>query len=67
MVHILLLVALIFIAKSLEPRPLLDKYGRGRIYHGVNIAYKIPPYLPSSSSFSPELSFTLQDIEYLKS
>ncbi len=25
----------------------IDEYGRVRIFHGVNVVYKVPPYLPN--------------------
>ena len=67
MVSILILSSLILLVACFEPKPLLDKYGRGMIYHGVNIGYKIPPYLPSTKSFSPEESLSAEDIKYLLS
>lgn len=45
----------------------IDEYGRTRIFHGVNIVYKLPPYIPANDKFDPYLSFTAdEDIKYLK-
>lgn len=37
------------------------------IYHGVNIVYKVDPYLPSRDKFDPELSLTDSEIDDLVS
>jgi endoglycosylceramidase len=44
----------------------IDEYGRSRIFHGVNIVYKLPPYIPSDDKFDPYLSFNDDDIAYMK-
>ena len=36
-----------------------------RYYHGVNVVYKSPPYLPIFDHFDPQLSFSEQDMKYL--
>ncbi|TNV80334.1 hypothetical protein FGO68_gene8931 [Halteria grandinella] len=46
-------------------RQLLDDSNRTVIFHGVNMVYKVPPYIPQGSNFDPELSVTDQDIEDL--
>lgn len=28
-------------------RQIKDQYGRSVIFHGVNVVYKIPPYIPT--------------------
>ena len=33
-----------------------DETGRSIIFHGVNVVYKIDPYIPSSGDFDPENS-----------
>lgn len=65
--HIFWLFVGLALVNSFTPKTLEDSLGRGVIYHGVNVAYKIPPYLPSNTTFSPETSLTNLDIEYLKS
>lgn len=45
----------------------MDESGRARIFHGVNVVFKLPPYIPSNGPFDPFLSFNFQeDINYLK-
>jgi len=43
-----------------------DENGRHRIFHGVNIVYKMPPYIPSNGTFDPFLSFNNEDLAYMK-
>ena len=42
-----------------------DSYGRSVIFHGVNVVYKIPPYLPSSDHFDAQLSLTDAELDQL--
>ncbi len=42
-----------------------DKYNRTVIFHGVNVVYKVPPYVPSYNGFNPELSLADADIDNL--
>jgi hypothetical protein len=44
----------------------VDEHGRERFYHGLNVVYKSPPYLPVFDSFDPQLSFSEQDMAYFK-
>lgn len=44
----------------------IDKLGRSRIFHGVNIVYKLPPYIPIDGEFEPLLGFNNDDVSYLK-
>jgi endoglycosylceramidase len=43
----------------------IDEYGRVRIFHGVNVVYKIPPYLPDLTNFDPQNSLTNDDLNNL--
>lgn len=43
----------------------LDEYDRVRIFHGVNVVYKIPPYLPNLTDFDPQNSLTNDDLNNL--
>jgi endoglycosylceramidase len=43
-----------------------DENGRHRIFHGVNIVYKMPPYIPSNDTFDPFNSFNNEDLAYMK-
>ena len=36
------------------------------MFHGVNIVYKQPPYIPSNGNFTPDTSLTDEDINDLK-
>jgi endoglycosylceramidase len=42
-----------------------DEYGRVRIFHGVNAVYKIPPWVPNTSDWDPQLSLSSKDVEDL--
>jgi len=44
----------------------IDENGRHRIFHGVNIVYKLPPYIPTNETFHPFLSFNSDDLVYMK-
>ncbi|TPX57970.1 hypothetical protein PhCBS80983_g03444 [Powellomyces hirtus] len=46
---------------------LLDSQNRTRIFHGVNVVYKRPPYHPPLTTFSPIDSFTPLDARILSS
>jgi endoglycosylceramidase len=35
------------------------------VLHGVNVVYKVDPYIPSSDAFNPELSLTDDEIASL--
>jgi endoglycosylceramidase len=43
----------------------LDEYGRVHLFHGVNVVYKIPPYLPNLTDFDPQNSLTNDDLTNL--
>lgn len=44
-----------------------DEANRSVLFHGVNIVYKVPPYLPSlRGDFDPELSLNQFDIDNLR-
>ena len=43
----------------------IDEYGRVRIFHGVNVVYKIPPYVPDLVNFDPQNSLTATDLNNL--
>lgn len=48
-----------------ESQHFIDEYGRVRIFHGVNVVYKIPPYLPNLTQFDPQNSLTNDDLNNL--
>ncbi|CAF3794333.1 unnamed protein product [Adineta steineri] len=43
----------------------IDEYGRVRIFHGVNVVYKLPPFLPNLTDFDPQNSLTNDDLNNL--
>jgi endoglycosylceramidase len=47
-------------------RQFIDESGRTRIFHGVNVVYKLPPYIPLQDNFDPFLSFSSEDIKHMK-
>lgn len=47
-------------------RSLRDSYGRSVIFHGVNVVYKVAPYIPQESTFDPQLSLTDAEIDQLQ-
>ena len=51
---------------SKSNRKFYDEHGRTRIFHGVNVVYKLPPYIPSTDKFDPYLSLSIEDIGYMK-
>ena len=36
------------------------------LLHGVNVVYKVPPYIPDTQTFDPQKSLTAEDIANLK-
>ena len=49
-----------------ESRQFVDEVGRTIIFHGVNVVYKVAPYIPSQDIFNPEESLSSEDIQNLK-
>jgi hypothetical protein len=44
-----------------------DSAGRHLIFHGVNVVYKVDPYIPSMySNFTPDTSLDDRDVKDLK-
>ncbi len=39
-------------------RQIVDKYGRATIFHGVNVVYKVDPYIPITDSFDSQKSLS---------
>ncbi|KAI6660971.1 EGCase [Oopsacas minuta] len=48
-----------------ETKRLIDKFGREVYFHGVNVVYKVPPYVPRTDSFNPIHSFVEKDMKIL--
>jgi endoglycosylceramidase len=49
-----------------KSRNFVDDQGRSLIFHGVNVVYKLPPYIPILDKFDPFNSLAEEDIAYLK-
>ena len=47
-------------------RHFVDSNGSVRIFHGLNIAYKIPPYFPDTDYYSNNDSLTYEDVLRIK-
>ena len=54
------------ISLNTATRQFQDQQGRSVIFHGVNMVYKIPPYIPSNGKFDPLFSLNDQEIDNLK-
>lgn len=39
-----------------------DTAGRARIFHGTNVVFKGPPYIPIQDKFDPHLSLSDKDL-----
>lgn len=67
MVLLLSLLSLSFAFKvDPETTHFIDDFGRFSLFHGVNVVVKIPPYLPTTDSFDPQMSLSSEDIVYLQ-
>ena len=49
-----------------EHRSFVDSLGRQVIFHGVNVVYKVDPYIPSTGEFDSQNSLNDEDITLLK-
>lgn len=49
-----------------EDRVIRDKDQRHVLFHGVNVVYKVAPYIPESDIFDSQSSMTDKDIQDLK-
>lgn len=45
---------------------MVDRYGRERYFHGINVVVKGPPWIPNTQKFSSDWSFTDEDMQLLK-
>jgi len=43
-------------------RQIVDEFGRSVIFHGVNVVYKMDPYIPSDGAFDAQDSLNDEDI-----
>ena len=44
---------------------MIDASGRSVIFHGVNVVFKVDPYIPDQGAFDPENSLNDKDIDDL--
>jgi endoglycosylceramidase len=49
-----------------ENRIFRDGSGRHTLFHGFNVIYKVPPYIPDEAAFDPQNSLSNEDIADLK-
>ena len=49
-----------------ETNQFIDNQGRELFFHGVNVVYKIPPWIPDVDKFDPLTSFNEDDMQFLK-
>jgi endoglycosylceramidase len=54
------------IAIDPESRQFIDESGRSVLFHGVNVVYKVAPYIPSDGAFDAADSLNDEDILNLK-
>eukprot|EP00929_Paragymnodinium_shiwhaense_P050058 TRINITY_DN25236_c0_g1_i3.p1 TRINITY_DN25236_c0_g1~~TRINITY_DN25236_c0_g1_i3.p1 ORF type:complete len:861 (-),score=106.77 TRINITY_DN25236_c0_g1_i3:111-2693(-) len=50
-----------------DTRQFVDQSGRTRIFHGVNVVFKQPPFVPDAAAWSADLSFSKKDAQDLRS
>ena len=48
-----------------DTKRLVDQFGREVFFHGVNVVYKIPPYVPRTDAFDPVHSFVEKDMQII--
>lgn len=75
MQYILILFLIVFCVASSTNLPkilvdpntnhFVDEFGRVRLFHGVNVVYKVPPFLPNLTDFDPQNSLTPDDLANL--
>ncbi|CAM4966051.1 unnamed protein product [Rotaria socialis] len=71
-ISLLLIVSIVYCSSSLpsiqvdpDTQHFVDEFGRVRIFHGVNVVYKQPPFLPNMTNFDPQNSLTEFDLDNL--
>ncbi|XXQ34777.1 Glycoside hydrolase family 5 domain-containing protein [Plasmodiophora brassicae] len=45
---------------------IVDQFGRQRIFHGLNVVEKVPPYIPRRDAFDSSRSLAAHDIDLLR-
>lgn len=64
---VLLLTASARVSMNPETRMFVDESGRSLIFHGFNAVVKVPPFIPITDHFDPQMSISDEDIADLKS
>mmetsp|Transcript_28691 Transcript_28691/g.51076 ORF Transcript_28691/g.51076 Transcript_28691/m.51076 type:complete len:527 (-) Transcript_28691:326-1906(-) len=64
-----MLLCILGLASAFKVNPettyFVDDSGRFTLFHGVNVVVKVPPYLPTTDKFDPQMSLSATDIENL--
>ena len=45
----------------------IDPEGRSLLFHGINVVYKVDPFIPSDGAFDPDTSLNDDDIALIAS
>jgi endoglycosylceramidase len=65
-----LILSLLSLASAFKVDPqstyFVDDLGRFSLFHGVNVVVKVPPYLPITDQFDPQMSLNAEDITNLQ-
>ncbi len=67
LITICLLLSPAFSFITVRNNRLYDQQDRERIFHGVNVVVKNPPYIPKTNEFNLINSFNEKDMEFLRS
>lgn len=46
---------------------IIDSLGRERLFHGMNVVVKGPPWIPETEGFDPRWSFSEKDLQTFES
>ncbi|KAI9206223.1 endoglycoceramidase [Polychytrium aggregatum] len=49
----------------ISQRSFIDSYGRQRLFRGVNVVVKGPPWHPTIDRWDPQLSFSQEDVDFI--
>lgn len=62
----ILLWSCAFCCINIKHGKIYDDQHRELYFHGMNIAVKVPPYLPKTDAYDEHMSFVKEDIDKLK-
>mgnify|MGYP000990090102 CR=1 FL=1 len=62
------LFSCIYVANSFQIKhgKIYDDQWREVYFHGMNIAVKVPPYVPKTDAYDEKMSFVKEDVDKLK-